>query len=345
MRNERPPCALTDPNDREVERQIRRMTRRSFGTGAIAGLAALAGWGWLRTRPDENGIPWPLRRVLEWNATLAQAYFRPTRLAPTYSTSVARMPRVNGHLGLGDGFDPATWSLRLENSAGEEAADRLTLDQIQALPRVETVTELKCIEGWSDPVCWTGVRLADLASRFGKATHSGRPADFQRVSFRPVSLRFVVHAGHGLLRRARHRKRAAPTNIALLRDGRPTIDSGARCRRSASSSPSNTGSRISSGSEPYVSLMNARPTTGLTRLRLVRRPLSGAGFKGKMKATFTSASRAERRPLRAHEMQSPSTMGWPEKRCFLRTPQALRRSRACRSESIPKNSSRKTNRR
>jgi DMSO/TMAO reductase YedYZ molybdopterin-dependent catalytic subunit len=185
-----PLAPLTDPHDREVERQIQRMTRRSFSTAAIASLAALAGGGWLRTRPDDNGIPWPLRRVLEWNATLAQAYFRPTRFAPTFSTSVARMPRVNGHLGLGSGFDPATWSLRLENSQGRKPL-LLTLDQIQALPRVETVTELKCIEGWSDPVRWTGVRLADLAARFGKATRSGRPADFQRSPsdlFRYVSL-------------------------------------------------------------------------------------------------------------------------------------------------------------
>jgi Oxidoreductase molybdopterin binding domain len=180
---------VTEANDREVERRIRRMTRRSFATGAIAGLAGLAGWGWLRTRSDADGIPWPLRRMLECNAKLAQAYFRPTRSARTFPISVARMPRPNGGLGLGNGIDPATWSLRLENS--ERKPVILTLDQIKALPEVDTVTELKCIEGWSDPVSWTGVRLADLAARFGKATRSGRPADLERSPsdlFRYVSL-------------------------------------------------------------------------------------------------------------------------------------------------------------
>ena len=179
-----------DPNDPEVERRIRRMTRRSFTTGAIAGFAGLAGWGWLRTRPDADGIPWPLRRMLEGNAKLAEAYFRPTRLARTFPTSVARMPRPNGGLGLGNGIDPATWSLRLENST-EAKPLMLSLEQIKTLPEVDTVTELKCIEGWSDPVYWTGVRLADLAARYGKATRSGKPADLEGSPsdlFRYVSL-------------------------------------------------------------------------------------------------------------------------------------------------------------
>jgi DMSO/TMAO reductase YedYZ molybdopterin-dependent catalytic subunit len=179
-----------DPNDREVERRIRRLTRRSFATGAIAGLAGLAGWGWLRTRPDADGIPWPLRRMLEWNAKLAEAYFRPTRLARTFPTGVARMPRPNGGLGLGNGIDLATWSLRLENSADAKPL-MLSLDQIKTLPEVDMVTELKCIEGWSDPVYWTGVRLADLAARYGKATRSGKPADLEGSPsdlFRYVSL-------------------------------------------------------------------------------------------------------------------------------------------------------------
>ena len=122
-----PLAPQTELDDKEVERRIRKMTRRSFATGAIACLAGFAGWGWLRTRPDADGIPWPLRRMLEWNARLAEAYFRPTRLAPTFPTSVARMPRPNGGVGLGNGIDPATWSLRLENAT--EAKPRPVLQR------------------------------------------------------------------------------------------------------------------------------------------------------------------------------------------------------------------------
>jgi len=177
--NESVVVPAAERNDREVDQRIRRLTRRGFATGGMGALAGLLAWGWVRTRPQDQGIPWPLRRMLEWNATLAQAYFRPTRLAPTFSPSVARWPRANGNLGLQNAFDPAAWSLRLEN-ATEKGPLIVTLEQIKSLPRVDMVTELKCIEGWSDPVRWTGVRLADLAVRLGKATRSGKAADIER---------------------------------------------------------------------------------------------------------------------------------------------------------------------
>jgi hypothetical protein len=179
-----------DRNDRQIEQQIRRITRRSFAVGAIAAAGGLAGWGWLRTRSEDDGVSWPLRRMLKWNEKLAQWYFRPTRLAPTFSTSIARMPRANGHIGLDERFDPAKWSLHVENSTGARPL-RLTLEDIKALPRIDTVTELKCIEGWSDPVRWTGARFADLAAKAGLATRTGGKLDLERDTaglFRYVAL-------------------------------------------------------------------------------------------------------------------------------------------------------------
>jgi hypothetical protein len=163
------------PGDVEpAERQIRRLTRRSFLWGAGAGLAGLAGWDWLRTRAEDGGLAWPLRRVLEFNERLSEGYFRPTRLAPTFARELAREPRVNGDLGLGAGFDPAGWKLRALGAAGGPALE-LALEDIKALPRVEMVTELKCVEGWSEVVQWAGACLADFAARYGLATRSSKP--------------------------------------------------------------------------------------------------------------------------------------------------------------------------
>ncbi len=160
-------------------REMRRLTRRGFATGAIVALTGTAGWGWLRSRAPADGIPWPLRRMLEWNQSVAQGYFRPTRLAPTFATTSARMPRVNGHVGLDGHFDPRTWSLHVNNTTGATPLE-LSLKDIETLPRVDMITELKCIEGWSDPVHWAGARLADLVARFGIATRSGRRPDLER---------------------------------------------------------------------------------------------------------------------------------------------------------------------
>src|SRR5205823_5422543 len=140
------------------EIRIRRMTRRGLLWGGVAVGAAALFQRWLNTRPDDNGIAWPLRRVLEINERLSRDYFRPARLAPVFPLSAAGEPRVNGDEGLSDDFDPAGWKLRLEGLWDSGAGDtrQITMEEIRKLPRVEMVTELKCIEGWSQVVHWGG---------------------------------------------------------------------------------------------------------------------------------------------------------------------------------------------
>jgi hypothetical protein len=53
----------------------------------------------------------------------------------------------------------------------------LTLDDIKSLPRVEMTTELKCIEGWSVVVNWTGARFSDFINKFQPATRDGSQPD------------------------------------------------------------------------------------------------------------------------------------------------------------------------
>jgi hypothetical protein len=163
--------------DEEVRQQLHRMTRRSFTVGGVAALLGLGGWAWLRTRYTEGGIPWPLRRTLEFNERLARGYFKGTRLAPTFPRAEAREPRVNGSIGLGDRFNPSRWALRVETPAQQGPALTLTLDAIKALPRTEMVTQLKCVEGWSVVVQWAGARLADFMAAYRLGTRSGLPPD------------------------------------------------------------------------------------------------------------------------------------------------------------------------
>src|SRR5712672_314987 len=84
----------------KVDADIRRLTRRSFATGAIAALAGGGAIGWIATRAEEDGLPWPLRRMLRFNDDVAQAAFRSQRLSPEYESAVATEPRVNGLVGL-----------------------------------------------------------------------------------------------------------------------------------------------------------------------------------------------------------------------------------------------------
>jgi hypothetical protein len=159
-----------------AEQRIRRLTRRSFLWGAGAGLAGLGGWSWLQTCGEVDGLRWPLRRALEFNEWLSRGYLSSERLAPTFAREQVRAPRVNGSLGLEGAFDPAVWKLRALGAAGAPAQE-VSLQDIKSLPRVEMITELKCVEGWSTVVQWAGARLADFAARHSLATRSGRPPD------------------------------------------------------------------------------------------------------------------------------------------------------------------------
>jgi hypothetical protein len=144
-------------------KELRRLTRRGFFTMGVAAAAGVATWKWLRTRPSEDGLQRPFRRVLEANESIARGYFSTARLSPTFRRSDLTKARLNGRIGLKSPIDLQTWRLRIEGAAQPVL---LTIDDIKALPQYEMITELRCIEGWSTIVQWKGARLADLMAKF-----------------------------------------------------------------------------------------------------------------------------------------------------------------------------------
>ena len=160
-----------------AEQEIRRLTRRSFTTGAVAALAGLGAWRWLTTATPEDGIPWPLRRVLRFNEWLAEGAYSPNRLAPTFPAASVRGPaRTNGLIGLAGDVDAAAWQLRVRHE-GRRGEQTIRLRAVQGLRRTELVTELKCVEGWGEVMHFSGVRFLDFVTKFGLATRSGRAPD------------------------------------------------------------------------------------------------------------------------------------------------------------------------
>ena len=150
----------------EAALQMARLTRRGFAVGGAASLLGLGAWAWLGYSRHEDGIPGPLRRVLAMNEAIGRAAFRGKHNAPEFDAALAGEPRVNGRHGLGPRLDAAKWRLQIEDPASQPASFSLTLDDVKALPRVESVTELKCIEGWSQVVQWTGARFSDFVENY-----------------------------------------------------------------------------------------------------------------------------------------------------------------------------------
>jgi hypothetical protein len=166
-----------DPAD-ALERRVSRLTRRGFLTMGAAAAAGWLGWRWVETRQTEGGLPWPLRRGLEANRVLWESLYDDGRLVPTYPASAAEAePRVNGRHGLDRDADPAAWRLRLEGMAGGLAPLTLGLADVKRLPRVEVITELRCIEGWSMVVHWAGARFADFISAYPPPRRDGGAGD------------------------------------------------------------------------------------------------------------------------------------------------------------------------
>jgi DMSO/TMAO reductase YedYZ molybdopterin-dependent catalytic subunit len=78
-------------------------------------------------------------------------------------------------VGLDDEAVVAGWRVRVQHEGRRERA--VDLRAIQDLPRVDLVTEMKCVEGWSEVMHFGGVRFADFVTKFGLATRSGRAPD------------------------------------------------------------------------------------------------------------------------------------------------------------------------
>lgn len=181
---EKPPVAvLTEASD--PEREIRRLSRRSFLWAGVALVGGYTGWQWLASRRQDNGVAWPFRRALEFNEQVARDYFQPTRLTPTFPRERAGEPRANGEEGLDDDFNPDEWKLKVEGVFNTTDPIHLSLADIQKLPRVEMVTELKCIEGWSQIVHWAGACFADFAAKYSPPAADGGMPD---VRNNPASL-------------------------------------------------------------------------------------------------------------------------------------------------------------
>jgi DMSO/TMAO reductase YedYZ molybdopterin-dependent catalytic subunit len=164
--------------NQQVRRRMRHQTRRGFlglGVGLVAGVGA---WSWLTTRREIDGVPWPLRKTLETNEQLARDYFSSGRLAPTLAPDRVSADRVNGDIGLNDDVDVASWKLQVHGLASQHGPLMLALDAIKKLPRAEMVTELKCIEGWSVLVEWTGVRFTNFMKAYPPQTIGGDTFSF-----------------------------------------------------------------------------------------------------------------------------------------------------------------------
>ncbi|MGI8961660.1 MAG: molybdopterin-dependent oxidoreductase [Bryobacteraceae bacterium] len=151
-------------SDDETKRQLRRRTRRDFLIGGVAALGAVGGYEWMLSRKRDAGLAWPQRRILDWNGKLAHGYLSNLHLMPTYSRDQVGWLKPNGDIGMDDDANTSNWEIKVSNEGTPDI--KLSLTDIQALPKTEMITKFCCIEGWSTITYWGGTRFLDFTKKY-----------------------------------------------------------------------------------------------------------------------------------------------------------------------------------
>ena len=99
--------------DAEVRSLSARRTRRSFLVAAAGTAAGYGFYRWLDRAPDDELLQAPLRKTLNFNATVAEDLFHEHSLAPTYPVDQSAELRVNGNYGLKQALVPESYRLQV----------------------------------------------------------------------------------------------------------------------------------------------------------------------------------------------------------------------------------------
>ena len=155
------------------EGQIRRRTLRAMLSFGAASLVPAGVWQFVKHQPDADGVPAVLRTLLNTNEKIANVYFSPTHLAPTYPASqAANTPRVNGMEGLAGEVELDGYQITVEQPG--RSSLRVSIEDVKKLPQHDLIFNFKCVEGWSQIQHWRGVKFVDFVTHFGLGTRSGK---------------------------------------------------------------------------------------------------------------------------------------------------------------------------
>jgi DMSO/TMAO reductase YedYZ molybdopterin-dependent catalytic subunit len=152
-------------NVEEVRRPPRKLPRRLVLQHAVSlgGLALLSGCD-LSTN---SGVDAALKSILRFDDKVQAALFSGRRLAGTFPKSAVTRPfRFNAYYPEWQVRDvPDGWRLELGGRVRDRA--KWTQAELRAMPQVDQITRLFCIEGWSQIGHWRGIPLRAFLLRIG----------------------------------------------------------------------------------------------------------------------------------------------------------------------------------
>jgi DMSO/TMAO reductase YedYZ molybdopterin-dependent catalytic subunit len=165
----------------------RRKMAFSFLVFAMLVATGIFAWKWLLRQPTEQQALKPLRKTLELNERILKSTFDTGKLSKEYSEKDAvKNVRVNGLLGMEKTIDTSTWRLQVVRSVGDTL--KLSLADIEKLPKIDVIFNFKCIEGWSQVTHWAGVPLKTFMNYY----HLNAQEQMNYVGLQTVDKKYYV---------------------------------------------------------------------------------------------------------------------------------------------------------
>lgn len=159
---------MTEKNKSISRKDFRKRNRRSFLLSGFSLFCGAFGLSWLLTaEKNNNTISSPLRKGLLANENFWSRIFNPSpKNTPASVPLPGTLTRVNGDIGLDEDIDLNAWVLEYESPTLKKT---FTLQELQSFPRASSLAEFRCIEGWSMPISYEGLRFSDFLAAFDSA--------------------------------------------------------------------------------------------------------------------------------------------------------------------------------
>ena len=145
-------------------RDLKRRLFFSFFVGAIFFALIIVVVIKINHGPQDAEAPVFLRKVLLFNEGVSRKLVGVKANSvnmPVPSQKIS--PRVNGDIGLGGDFSPSDYEVEIRSGA---RTLNIKMGELTKLPTTRVSTLFKCVEGWSEPVQYAGVKFSDFLETY-----------------------------------------------------------------------------------------------------------------------------------------------------------------------------------
>lgn len=146
---------------------LKKRSRVSFAVFISSFLLFAAMWFLAKSSPPEQNAPAPFRKFLDLNGKIWHSAFGLQKKDHISPPPNGKSPRINGDLGMDEEVDSATWKIEvIPDDQNPKASFLISLTDLRGLPRTESSSEFRCIEGWSEAMSFAGVKFSDFMTHY-----------------------------------------------------------------------------------------------------------------------------------------------------------------------------------